>query len=161
MSRHLGLLLGIAHTVFVTTAAAELDRILIYPNKVLGLGGGPVCHWSAVTSKGDGADRLVEFEVATGGFAAPKVQWRLPVYALQNGASATSVRRIGESRLDGEGRFRFHVSVSDLGRADDASAFRLEVSDDAGRRSHCTLERRVIASLLDVAAAPEQARASR
>lgn len=161
MIRHLGLLLGILHTVFVTTAAAELDRILIFPKKVLGFGGGPVCHWSAVESKGDGADRLVEFEVATRGFATTNVRWRLPIYALSNGASATSVRRIGDARLDREKRFRFRVAASDLGRADDPEAFRLEVSDERGRSSHCDLERRVIASLLDTAVAPEQARASR
>lgn len=161
MYRHLGILLCIAHAFFVTTAAAELDRILIFPKKVLGFGGGPVCHWSAVESKGDGAERLVQFEVATKGFGDAKVRWRLPVYETQNGRSRTEVRRIGIAKLDAEKRFRFHISVNDLGRAEDTDAFRLEVSDEKGRASHCELERRVVASLLDAVPDKGEARVAR
>lgn len=160
MYRHLGMLLCIVHTVFVTTAAADLDRILVFPKKILGIGGGPVCHWSAVESKGEGTDRLVQFEVATSGFDAAKLHWRLPVYETRNGRSRTEVRRIGDAKLDAEHRFRFHVSVADLGRSDAGEALKLEVSDDRGRASKCVLERKMIASLLDAAPAKAEARAA-
>ncbi len=159
--RHLGILLSIAHTVFLTTAAADLDRILILPNPVLSIGGGPVCKWSAVESKGEGIDRLVQFEVATEGFTAEKVRWRLPVYATENGRSRTDVHRVGLAKLDAEHRFRFHVSVADLGKSSDANSYQLEVSDAKGHQSRCALERRVIASLLDAVPATAEARASR
>lgn len=160
MTRHL-LLLAMLHTAFLASASAEFDRILIFPRKILGLSSGPVCHWSAVESKGEGADRLVQFEVATEGFEATKVRWRLPVYATQNGKSSTAVHRIGNAKLDPERRFRFHVSVADLGRAGDTDAFQLEVADERGHQSRCKLERQVIASLLDAAPTSDEARVAR